>query len=479
MKIRATLAGLLVLAAALVSGGGRLQAPADKAVVTFIYGTVETRHGASGWKPAALNEVLRPGDAIRTKDDARAEVQIGRGRYVRLDENTHLLITRLDASGVARIKALIGNVWVTIERAITGPTKFEVEMPSAVASVKGTVFRCAVTDEGEETYVYDGEVEVMAGGQRAAVQPGKFARLRRGAKLALANFNLDEDDRRQWVQYCRFRDICRHLGNPTVLVALAEAGQGRTEASVGASAVMAAALRRLGFPGAALAPEHVPHVALGPDGVPRFRQRPKADYVVVGKVAVREVAGGDGQMTVRAEGSVSWNWPGHGKLATATAVATGRGRDFDAAKRAALNALSVRLAAELAPRAVRAIVGRRGGVRVEAATPCSREQLMAVRRALATMPGVYRVVPLRLPGTRVALVVAGKPSAQAVAGYLGGAGRGLIQWARVRDGVVYVSFAKPRGPQARSGGGRFFGAGAGPGAPASRAGRRGLGPQGR
>jgi len=129
--------------------GDRAQVAAQQATVTFLYGDVQVRHGTAGWTPAHLNEVLKPGDAIKTGADARAEVSVGRGGYVRMDEKSHLLITHLQSDGVTSFKALVGGIWVTIERALTGSSKFEVQMPSAVASVKGTVFRCYVSEDGE------------------------------------------------------------------------------------------------------------------------------------------------------------------------------------------------------------------------------------------------------------------------------------------------------------------------------------------
>ncbi|MFP3905089.1 MAG: hypothetical protein ACLFWB_12665, partial [Armatimonadota bacterium] len=102
---------VLVAALVAVSQGDRGQVAAKSAVLTFMYGDVQVRHGASGWTKAQTNETLQPSDAVKTGDDARAELTLAGGGYVRMDENSHLLISHLQDDGVTSFKALLGGVW--------------------------------------------------------------------------------------------------------------------------------------------------------------------------------------------------------------------------------------------------------------------------------------------------------------------------------------------------------------------------------
>ena len=208
-----------------LSMGDRGQLATDSAVVTSLYGNVQVRHGTSGYTAAKLNEALVSGDAIKTGADSRAELSVGNGGYVRMDESSQLLLTHIQSDGATSLQALMGGVWVTLENALTGNSRFEVNMPSAVASVKGTVFRCQVDEDGaSETFVYEGEVDVQSGDEQLIVKPNESTRVVRGLKFAMRRMDLAGDDEKPWVTYNRHRDIMRHLGNPSVMVALSERG---------------------------------------------------------------------------------------------------------------------------------------------------------------------------------------------------------------------------------------------------------------
>ena len=102
----------ITLAVLMLSAADRAQVATRKATITFIYGDVQVRHGTAGWQAAKLQGVLNPGDAIKTAASARAEMSIGQGGYVRIDDNSHLLITHLRENGLTSFKTLVGGVTV-------------------------------------------------------------------------------------------------------------------------------------------------------------------------------------------------------------------------------------------------------------------------------------------------------------------------------------------------------------------------------
>lgn len=438
------LAGALGLALGM-SYAERAQIAADRAVVTFIDGDVQVRHGISGWSPARLNDVLNPGDAVKTGEEARAEITIADGYLVRMKENSHLLITHVNTSGLTKLKVFLGGVWVTIEKALTGASKFQVEMPSAVAAVKGTVFRCDVPSDAEAlTYVYEGEVELVAGQERVKVAPARYARIRRGARVALASINFDEDDKRAWVQYNRHRDVLRHLGNPRIIVALHEDGIG--PASYLASQALAGTLRKLGFPGSSVGKAKVPRFSFDDRGFVRWQQRPPYDFQVVGKVRGDHPERLNGGLySVRVHGTAHLVRVGSTQpLVSASAVASAASKEPKKAAADALAKLGMRLGAELAPRMIRELMSvstGRAPVRVAPVGQYTRAQIAALHTALASAPGVVRVTPIPLPGSRFTLAVVGNARPEQIAHYIRTRCARFVGNVSAAKGVVYVSFA--------------------------------------
>jgi len=396
---------------AVLSAGDRGQVGARQAVLTFMYGDVQVRHGTGGYKAAKLNEALKSGDAIKTGADARAELSLGAGGYVRLDESSHLLITHLQEGGTTSFQALLGGVWVTIEKALSGGGGFEVRMPSAVASVKGTVFRCEVDEEGgSSTYVYDGSVEIQAGNETTKITPAQYARIARGRKIAMGQMNLDDDDKRAWVQHNRQRDILRHLGNPRIMVALTDGDEMGKKAALAASLALAKSLRRQGFVGASVAQKDLANISFDENDWIQWREKTDNDYFVVGKAVagqVRQIDGG--KFSARAHGGAYLVPAGSRRhIAKATSSVRGDGEGEREAVLSAFNALGTRLAEELAPAIMREIMEeRQGAVRVEISGLSNRTQIFLLRAMVSRLDGVVRVTPLRAVGGTLALAVAG------------------------------------------------------------------------
>lgn len=437
---------LAVLAASVLTigpcFGDRAQVATNQAVITSMYNTVQVRHGTAGWTDAKLNEVLRPTDAVRTGDDSRAELTIGRTGYVRLDENSHLLVTHLDEAGTSSFKALIGGVWVTIAKALGASSKFEVEMPSAVASVKGTVFRCEVDEEGDSsTYVYEGDVELRANDKRVKLTPAQWARVPRGLKkILLQKMNLQEDDQRPWVAYNRHRDILPHLGDPRIIVALTEGTREPGKSSFIASQALAGMLRQLGFNGASVTNADAGKLRMDRNGWLQWRQKPSATYCVVGKIATEPVRklSNDG-FSVQARGSAVLLEMGQREpLATVTSSASGVGNTAKKAESTALSTLGARLGTELSRWIVRTVMPKPGQcVRIDF-TGVTREQIYALHMAARKSAGADRVVPVRMPAGRVSLVVTGKVEPAALARFVQARFGNLAEDVKVQGQVIKV-----------------------------------------
>jgi hypothetical protein len=451
-----------------ISLGQRAQVATSQATVTWMYGTVQVRHGTAGWAGARLNEVLKPGDAVKTGADSRAEVSIAGGGYVRMDQSSHLLITHLQQGGLSSVKALIGGIWVTIEGALTGGSKFEVQMPSAVASVKGTVFRCEVdANQDSSTYVYEGEVELSAGDERVSLTPDEFGRVQRGRRIARQQMLLSQDDEDSWVKCNRHRDILRHLGNPQVMVALTESGPEGEEQKFLCSQALGGTLRRHGLTETSISQADASKFTVDENGWIRWRDRMQVDYFVVGRVsATLAKEFNHGMASARAQGTAHLvDAAERRSIVKVDATVPGVGGTPQEALANAMSALGQRLGAELAPRIIRELMTERGGaVRIDLSGVTSRAQVAALRRIVTGMEGIVRTAPLHLPGGRVSLAVAGQIEPKALAQAIQDRAGDLVQQVRVFGQVVYVKL-KPAPGQAEAGGQR-------PGTPPRPAGRR-------
>ena len=134
------------------------------AKVTFYTGDFRLQQpGREEWKKAVINEGLVSGDKVKTLDESRGEVAFADGSIIRIDANSNLDIVELKkekAGQAATAKVWSGKVWASVNKA-SKKTKFELESPTAVAAVRGTVFRMTVADDKTtKVAVYSGEVKV-------------------------------------------------------------------------------------------------------------------------------------------------------------------------------------------------------------------------------------------------------------------------------------------------------------------------------
>lgn len=445
--VAASVLMLVVLAAAAAADRGQIAA--NEAVITSMYGDVTVRHGAAGYRSAKLNEVLSPGDGVKTGADSRAELTVADGGYVRMAESSQVLVTAVDAGGTTTFEAVVGGVWVTIERALSGASRFEVRMPSAVASVKGTVFRCEVDEEGDcDAYVYEGEVEIQAGDERLRVQPEHHCRIPRNLRAAVERFSLAGDDEATWVMYNRHRDIVAHLGNPQIIVGLREHDL-PTGGGYAASQAIGAQLALHGLPSASLADLDASEVSLSDDGTIRWRREPPADYCLVGDVTLEDLRDVNGRLfSARVRGDVRLVRDGESRALTSIeALVPGIGRDRREAVGVALTALGRRVGAGLAPRIIRELMHEKTDmIRIDIGGG-SREQIAALRRIIGRASGVLRTAPLVLPGDRISLAVITEMSAEELATLIRGEVGDTVERMLAAERVIHLRFKPGVGSQ--------------------------------
>ncbi|MDI6739816.1 MAG: FecR family protein [Candidatus Edwardsbacteria bacterium] len=114
---------------------------------------------------ADIGQALYAGDSIRTGKDSRAELNFSDGTVVRLGDNTRFFIR--ENSSDRSFQLLWGKFWAKVVK-LAEKSKFEVESPTAVAGVRGTVFKVEVDkDSTSRVAVEEGMVEVTNSRVRA------------------------------------------------------------------------------------------------------------------------------------------------------------------------------------------------------------------------------------------------------------------------------------------------------------------------
>jgi hypothetical protein len=135
-------------------------------VVTCVVGTVNYKAANTGaFKPLTVNTILNPGDIIETSKNGRVEIIINRESVVRMKENTRMNLEAfrdtLGSKDKTKLGFSNGTIWTKMKKFKDRLSRFELELPTAVAGVHGTVYETTVSpDKSSEVKVFTGEVRV-------------------------------------------------------------------------------------------------------------------------------------------------------------------------------------------------------------------------------------------------------------------------------------------------------------------------------
>lgn len=439
------LLGLLLAAPALAQNVQ--QVAVATATVGVLYGDVRVREGGGDWYPAKVGQRLTPGDALKTGTRSRAQLNIGGGSCVRLEQRSQVEIVRPKGGAVTAVKVLVGGIWVSLSRALGGKGGMEVHMPGVVAATRSTVFRCEVADDGtNSTTVYEGKVGVQSGVEELLVTPAMMAKIALGQAPALSSIDLDQDESQDWVIYNLQRDVLNELGNPTVLVALTEKTPAGWVQAAAATRSVADDLQRRGFVVSTL-DLTAPGVQTDDEGRVQGIAADAADYLVLGSVATQDEAGA--QAAVRnVTAKVGLYKPADDRqlLETQVSIKLEVPADMAADRVAGMIARTFAplLGEDLGPRMVRELmIDRPGVVRIDMSNVKNRQQVEFVRGIAASLDGVERASPLPVYGGRYSLAVAGAPDADQLAAALTAQGGDMLQNVTATRRVVAVRFKDP------------------------------------
>lgn len=136
--------------------------------IQSITGTAEQNLArAPGWKPARVRAKVSLNDQIRTDAESSAELLWANGGVLRMAELSTMAVTeqaKEENSTEPGAKVLKGRVWANMQKISNTGKKFSIESPTAVAGIRGTIFRVDVgADSSTDVLVYEGKVAVGPG----------------------------------------------------------------------------------------------------------------------------------------------------------------------------------------------------------------------------------------------------------------------------------------------------------------------------
>jgi ferric-dicitrate binding protein FerR (iron transport regulator) len=150
-----TLSGMvrpLLMAAALVVSLAPLQAQDTAAKALVINGDVSVLRDNSPWALFEGNTV-RPQQMVKTGPDGYARFQVSDGSTFEVFPNSQVVFRANPPSWKDLLDVVIGRVKVYIQHLNGVPNPNTVSSPTAVISVRGTVFEVVVEDEDGTTFV--------------------------------------------------------------------------------------------------------------------------------------------------------------------------------------------------------------------------------------------------------------------------------------------------------------------------------------
>lgn len=160
---------------------------AANADVIFVSGQAHWQQSATHWAPLQIGQQLGPGAVIVTKENSKVVIQFADGSTTNVVSNSTLSLDALSLySGGAMVDTKLrlqkGQIETKANPKHTQGNQMQVITPSAIAAVRGTVFRVSA-DEGVTTQeTLDGRVALNAANQEVLVNQGFGSKAEQGKK---------------------------------------------------------------------------------------------------------------------------------------------------------------------------------------------------------------------------------------------------------------------------------------------------------
>ena len=130
--------------------------------------------GTDSWTEAEVGMSLETGDSIKTGDNSSAGITFFDGSTLELEAGTEIEIASLDISAgtgstTIALEQKIGSIIFRVMRIIDPASRYEVETPTGVVAVRGSVMQVYVIEDGT-TWIINLEGDIWAVAQSVQVQ---------------------------------------------------------------------------------------------------------------------------------------------------------------------------------------------------------------------------------------------------------------------------------------------------------------------
>lgn len=159
-----------------------LQQQPDPARASSVSGQVMVLSGRdSSKRPLTVGTLVRVGDELISHSGS-ATIELADGSVVRLSPNSRLAFNRLTRYGKSgmvdtRLRLNKGELETQVRPFVEDGSRFEIETPSAVAAVRGTMFTLKTSPTGTDLRVTDGRVAFGKRGKTRVIPEGYSARI--------------------------------------------------------------------------------------------------------------------------------------------------------------------------------------------------------------------------------------------------------------------------------------------------------------
>jgi hypothetical protein len=209
----------MALGLAAMAWAGALSA-AEKAgalaegAIAQVKGRAAVLAGSGQSRPAKVGDILRGGEIIETQADGQVRVILVDKSVLEVRPNSRVQIndSRLNPAGVSSVLLFVGWIWAQVSPRPGPDYAFEIEAPTTVAGVRGTVLEAAVAEDGSaQVGVSEGRAvmeneqgRVSLGGGQSGQAGYKLAPAIKGRYSAQAEFWLKFLQAHHLVEFSEF-----------------------------------------------------------------------------------------------------------------------------------------------------------------------------------------------------------------------------------------------------------------------------------
>jgi len=196
-KLLSILALSILVAATLVGCGS---SRSTLTILSTTEGNVSVmKAGTGSWIEAQVGMSLEVGDSIKTGDDSSAEITFFDGSTIELQAGTEIQIASLDISGdtgstTITLEQTIGNTISRVTKLVDPASRYEVETPTGVVAVRGSVMQVYVIEDGT-TWItnLEGDIRAVAQGVELQIPEGQQCITRPGQPPELIDLHFQTD----------------------------------------------------------------------------------------------------------------------------------------------------------------------------------------------------------------------------------------------------------------------------------------------